>query len=119
MWTVILFTLFIVLIIVMADKGILAHYLGFLYLYPYGDKVGHFFLYGILALLVDRALFISLPGQSRKPLVVKAGLVLALLIGLEEFSQKYFSSRTFDLIDLTCSYLGVIFFSWLALKLKK
>ena len=47
------------------------------------------------------------------------GLVLALLIGLEEWSQQYFSSRTFDLVDLTFSYLGVAFFSWVAVQLKK
>lgn len=118
-WLAILFTLFILLIIVMADAGILAQYLGFLYLYPYGDKVGHFVLYGILAFLLDLALFHSAPNQSRKSLAVKCGLILALLIGIEEFSQQFFSNRTFDLVDLACSYLGVIFFSWLALKFKK
>ncbi len=118
-WLAVLFTLFILLIIVMADRGVLAHYLGFLYLYPYGDKVGHFFLYGILAFLLDLTLFGSVPPQSRKSLAVKTGLILALLIGLEEFSQRYFSSRTFDLVDLAFSYLGVFCFSWLALKIKK
>jgi VanZ family protein len=118
-WIAILFTLFILLIIVMADAGILAQYLGFLYLYPYGDKVGHFVLYGILAFLLDLALFRSVPAQSRKLLAVKCGLILALLIGVEEFSQQFFSNRTFDLVDLTFSYLGVFFFSWLALKFKR
>jgi hypothetical protein len=41
------------------------------------------------------------------------------LIGLEEFSQRNFSSRTFSLGDLAASYLGVLFFSWLALRTKK
>jgi len=118
-WIAILFTLFILLIIVMADAGILAHYLGFLYLYPYGDKVGHFTLYGILTFLLDLSLFHSAPAHSWKSLAVKCGLILALLIGIEEFSQQFFSNRTFDLVDLTFSYLGVIFFSWLALKFKK
>jgi VanZ family protein len=118
-WIAILFTLFILLIIVMADAGILAQYLGFLYLYPFGDKVGHFILYGILAFLLNLALFRPAPSQSWKSLAVKCGLILALLIGIEEFSQQFFSNRTFDLIDLTFSYLGVAFFSWLALKIKK
>jgi hypothetical protein len=51
-------------------------------------------------------------------LAVKCGLTLALLIGLEEYSQKYFASRTFDLIDLTFSYLAVLCFSWVAIKTK-
>jgi hypothetical protein len=44
---------------------------------------------------------------------------LALLIGLEEFSQKWFPTRNFDLLDLTASYLGVAFFAWLAVRLKR
>ncbi|MGE5374246.1 MAG: trypsin [Bacteroidota bacterium] len=118
-WLAILFTLFILLVIVLADAGILAHYVGFLYDFPFGDKLGHFILYGILTLLIDLALFQSLPGQSPGRIAVKCGLVLALLIGLEELSQRNFSSRTFDLVDLTFSYLGVGFFSWLALRIKK
>ena len=46
-------------------------------------------------------------------------LILAVLIGVEEFSQRYFSTRTFDLIDLSMSYLGLIVGGWVALNLKK
>lgn len=114
-WLAILFTLFIVLIIVLADRGQLG-LLGFLNRIPYGDKIGHFILYGILTLLIDLALFRSLPDPSRRLLVLRVALILALLIGLEEFSQQYFPNRSFDLVDLAFSYLGVIFFSWVALK---
>jgi polysaccharide biosynthesis protein VpsQ len=117
-WLAILFTLFILLVIILADAGILSHYVGFIYEFPYGDKAGHFILYGILTLFLDLALFRARPDQNRRRLALQCGLVLALLIGLEEFSQQYFSSRTFDLVDLTFSYLGVIFFSWVALQIK-
>lgn len=116
-WFAILFGCFILLIIVLADLG----KLGFLYSiydFPYGDKVGHFLLYGILTLLIDLALFRSLPPQRWMSVAVKCALVLALAITVEEFSQQYFAKRTFDLVDLTASYLGVIFFSWVALKIK-
>src|SRR6266498_2596527 len=112
----ILFASFIILIMVLADAGVLGHYLGFIYDFPFGDKVGHFILYGILTLLINLTLFRSHPDQSRIRLAVKCGLTLALLIGLEEFSQQYFSSRTSDLVDLTFSYLGLVSFSWLAIK---
>ena len=118
-WLEILFTLFIILVIVLADAGLLARYVGFVYEVPWGDKAGHFILYGILTLLLDLALFRALPDQSPKQLVVKCGLILALLIGLEEFSQQYFANRTFDLIDLTFSYLGVLLFSWVAVESKR
>ena len=111
----ILFSLFIILIIVLADSG----NLGILRIanqIPYGDKIGHFVLYGILILLLDLTSVRSLPNRSPKLIIVTMGLLLALLIGLEEFSQKYFSKRTFDLVDLTFSYLGVTFFSWVAMK---
>jgi polysaccharide biosynthesis protein VpsQ len=118
-WVSGLFALFIILIIVMADAGVLAQHLGFLYAYPYGDKAGHFVLYGILALLINLTLFRSRPDQRPRLLAVKCGLILALLIGLEEFSQQWFANRTFDLIDLTFSYLGLTSFSILAVIIKK
>jgi polysaccharide biosynthesis protein VpsQ len=113
----ILFTIFILLVIVLADAGILNRYVGFIYKIPYADKAGHFILYGILTLLIDLALFQARPDQSKIRLAVLCGLVLAFLIGLEEFSQRFFSSRTSDLVDLTFSYFGVVIFSWLALKM--
>jgi len=115
-WLTILFGLFIVAIIILADNNMLG-ILGVVNKIPYGDKAGHFILYGILTLLVDLTLIRSLPNSDPKLLVIKYGLILAVLIGLEEFSQKLFRSRTFDLIDLTFSYLGVIFFSWVALRI--
>ena len=113
----ILFALFIVLIIVLADMGRLG-ILKQVNRIPYGDKAGHFILYGILTLLVDLTLFRSLPEQNPKWVAAMSGLTLAFLIGIEEFSQQYFPSRTFSLRDLTASYLGVIFFSWAALNLR-
>jgi VanZ family protein len=83
---------------------------------PYADKAGHFILYGILALLMNLTLSRSFPLHSRKWVAVVSGLILALLIGLEEWSQQYFANRTFSLADLGASYLGVIVFSWLAMK---
>jgi len=124
-WLTFFFVLFITLVIVLADMGILARYVGFVYAMPYGDKVGHFILFGILALLINLTVFRSRSdpssslGTSRKLLTVKTGLILALLIGLEEFSQRYFAHRTFSGLDLSFSYLGVIAFSWMALKIKK
>jgi VanZ family protein len=114
-WLTVLFVLFIVLVIVLADTG----NLGFIYRItrlPYADKAGHFLLYGILALLIDLTLFRSVPFQRWKRVAVISGLILAVLIGIEEFSQQYFADRTFSLIDLSASYLGVIAFSWLAVR---
>lgn len=117
-WFTILFALFIILIIVLADTGNLG-ILPIVNRIPFGDKAGHYLLYGILTLLINLTLFRSVPVQSRKRVAVISSLILGLLIGLEEFSQRNFSSRTFSLGDLTASYMGVIFFSWVAVKTKK
>lgn len=135
-WLAILFSFLIVIIIVLANLGALPRSVQFWNHVPYGDKAGHFILSGILTLLINLALYRSLAGPStaastlpaasarrlrpsRKLLTITIGLVLAVLIGLEEFSQKYFANRTFSLMDLFASYLGVIYFSWLAIKIKK
>jgi VanZ family protein len=114
----ILFAAFIVLVIVLADTGHLG-FLAIVYEIPRADKVAHFLLYGILALLLDLTLMRSYPGQSRRRIALVSGIILALLIGLEEFSQRLFANRTFSLLDLMASYLGVFFFSWLAVKTGK
>jgi len=116
-WLTILFALLIILIIILADTGNLG-ILSYINRIPYADKVGHFILYGVLALLINLTLFRSLPARSRKWVAVVSGLILALLIGLEELSQRNFSTRTFSLADLSASYLGLIFFSWLAVRTK-
>jgi len=66
----ILFGLFIIGIIVFADLGML-DIVGFVNKIPYGDKAGHFILYGILALLIDLALIRSVPAPSRRLLVLR------------------------------------------------
>jgi polysaccharide biosynthesis protein VpsQ len=114
-WLTVLFTLFIILIIVLADTGNLG-IVGFIYHIPYADKLGHFILYGILVLLINLTLLRSNPSQSPNRIVLLSGLTLAILIGIEELSQQHFANRTFDLVDLSASYLGVVFFSWVSIK---
>jgi VanZ family protein len=114
-WLALLFALFILLVIALANMGKVG-VLGFVNRIPLGDKAGHFLLYGLLALLIDLNLFRSLPSQSRRLLAVKVALILALLIGLEEASQLYLVNRTFSLADLFASYLGVLLFSWMAIR---
>ena len=118
-WLAVFFAVFVILIIILADAGILPRYLGPIYDFPNGDKVGHFILYGILAFLVDLSLFRSFPDRSRKLIALLFGLILAFAITLEEISQQYIPSRTFSLFDLLMGYLGVAFFSWFALNWKQ
>jgi polysaccharide biosynthesis protein VpsQ len=116
-WAV-FFGLFILVVIVLADTGRLG-FLHAVYDFPLGDKLGHFLLYGLLTLVIILSVFEARPGADKSRLAVLTSLILAVLIGLEEFSQKWFPTRNFDLLDLTASYLGVACFAWLALRLKQ
>ncbi len=107
-----LFMLFIAIIIIGADNGSLALALRGIYDFPNGDKIGHVGLYGILAFLLALAFPRPLQfGRISIPMVI---LVLLIFAALEEYSQQFFSTRTADLVDLTCSFLGIAAGAWLA-----
>ncbi len=114
-YAAVLFTIFIILVIILADRGQLGP-VYFIYDFPYGDKAGHFILYGLLNFFLTFALIRPLQSFDRKLVALSIGLILAVLIGAEEYSQKFFSNRTFDLIDLMASYIGLVVGGWVALK---
>lgn len=114
-YVAVLFTIFIILVIILADRGLLGP-LHFIYDFPYGDKAGHFILYGLLNFFITLASIRSFLRFDPKRVALSIGLILALLIGAEEYSQKFFANRTFDLIDLLASYIGLVVGGWVALK---
>jgi len=109
------FAAILIRIVVLADMGTLPRFTARLYRIPYADKAGHFILFGILTLLINLSLFYSYPKQDPKRLILTSGLFLAFLMAVEEFSQRFFANRTFDLSDLAAGCLGVIFFSLIAI----
>jgi VanZ family protein len=113
------FTLFIIGIVILADRNSLPHFIRAIYDFPNGDKVGHFILFGLLNFFVTFSFLPPPPNRTSKRIALSIGLILALAIAAEEFSQRYFSSRTFDLIDLSASYLGILVGGWIAWTIKK
>ena len=113
-----LFLAFIIGLIVLADADLLPDFINAIYDFPNGDKVGHFVLYGLLNFFITRAFLSSLPTRRGSWVTLSVGLILALFVALEEFSQKYFDSRTFSYLDLFASFLGVIVGGWVAYKIK-
>jgi VanZ family protein len=112
-----LFLVFILLVILAADTGSMPPFLHAIYDFPYGDKAGHFILYGILAFLLARAFPRPAQlGQLSVPVVILALLAFA---AVEEYSQRFFSTRTSDLVDLTFSFLGILAGTWLASRKKE
>lgn len=76
---------------------------------PAGDKLGHFWLYGLLALMLSFAW----REHPKRYFGLPLGCALVLFFALaEEFSQGFFPLRTLDLTDAAADYLGVQLACW-------
>ncbi len=111
---ILMYVVLIIGVIVLVDQGDYQYLLRWVYLIPFGDKVGHFFLVGFLAALAnlwwDCACW-----QVGKFSLLKGSVIVATIMTLEEFSQYFIKTRTFDLGDLSCDYVGIFVFGYLAL----
>ena len=114
--TTAVFSLLIISIVVAANADTLPLPLEQLAAFPGGDKLGHFFLFGLLSFLLNKSALVSFPKRNAARLILTVSLFLAILIGLEEWSQSLFPARTMSLNDLMASYAGVIMFAWLAYR---
>ena len=114
-WLAFLFLILIIVIVILADLGRLPGFLGFVNDIPYGDKIGHFILMGILSFLVNASLLTAFPRRDPKRLILVTSLMLAFLVGIEEWAQRFFPSRISSLLDLSSSLAGIALFALLAL----
>ena len=111
-----LFSFFIVVIVIGANTDQFPRVLEPIYDFPNGDKVGHFILFGILSFFLNRSALVLFPNRNPARLMLTVSLLLSIVIGLEEWSQSLFPSRTASFIDLAASYLGVSLFALLAYR---
>ncbi|MEM9775801.1 MAG: VanZ family protein [Chloroflexota bacterium] len=103
-WLSVGFGLLILLIILLANVGFpFSRVIGHI---PQGDKVGHFVLFGILAFLVNKALSCRMVDVLGNDVLIGSLCVLGFVV-IEEFSQLYFDSRTFDVTDLMYDSVGI------------
>jgi len=102
-----LFLGFFLYIIYAANHGTLPFFIRRLYMFPGGDKVGHFVLLGIASFFANQLLYPRHFLVFGKVFFV-GSLIVFVAITAEEISQMFISNRTFDLVDLSCSYLGII-----------
>ena len=106
------FFIFIIWIIYLANTGQSSIFFQLVAMLPWGDKIGHFVLFGLVTL---GAIFISRYKQIHifgYPVYI-ASIVVTCLVFIEEYSQLFIESRNFDYNDLTANILGIICFSLL------
>lgn len=112
-----LFFLFLLWIIYLADTGRQSLFFDLVHGIPGGDKIGHAGLYGLLALMTSMALDCrSLPWTPRH---LPAGTALVGLFAvLEEMSQAFFATRTCDWTDLAADAVGLTVATLIARRLR-
>jgi len=111
-----LYSVLIVAIIVLAGQSNKQYLINLVHVLPFGDKLGHFILIGVLALVVNLSLQCARWRWGRITLL-KGSVLVAVVVTLEELSQLFISTRSFDLGDLAADFLGIVVFGQLALWL--
>ena len=109
----IVFVVFLVGIVIVANLGLGPVVFAFLRYIPGGDKTGHFVLMGMLSLLVNLSLGAKRVSVAGLPLL-KGSLIVVAGVTLEELSQLLLKHRSFDLPDLAMDFLGIVAFGVLA-----
>lgn len=104
---------FILWIIYLANTGSSSVFFDLVHTTPYGDKIGHFFLFGILTLTFNLATkFRTLRIVNLN--IYYGTLIVSIFVLLEELSQGFIPSRTLDIRDLAADTLGIATFSCLS-----
>lgn len=99
------FFAFILWVIYLANTGKSAFFFDVIHSIPYGDKLGHFVLFGVLTLLINLALNLK---QVRLLVPIYIGtLLVTVFVVAEEVSQAFIPTRTFDYGDLMADALGI------------
>ena len=116
LFATVLFALFIAWIVYLADTGQDSIFFELVKVLPLGDKLGHFFLFGLLALGANLALNHRGIRWGRW-LVPTGALVVFFVAAAEELSQMFVSGRTCDITDLLADVAGIVVFSALGIAL--
>ncbi len=109
----ILFAVFLVALVILANLGLGSSFYSFIRIIPGGDKTGHFVLFGLMSFFLNSALDGKLINFHLLKMM-KGSFILIVIITIEELSQYFIPTRTFSLLDLGASYLGVYCFGELS-----
>ena len=104
-WAFGAFVAFFGLVLILAYHGLIPREIKVIPLY---DLIGHFILFGILTLLFFKFLETNFIHLTKQQMLSIVGGVVSVFAISEEFLQVMSSNRTFDLLDLLMSLLGVL-----------
>lgn len=108
--TTLLFFFFIVWIIFQADLGHQNIFLDITKAIPFGDKLGHVLLFGLLTLGTN-IIFKNTKTRIGQLSIFKGTLLVTTIVFLEELSQFFSDSRTLDIYDLAADATGIFLFT--------
>jgi hypothetical protein len=100
------FIVFMITIIIIADRGEGSRWWSFIDHIPYGDKVGHLGLIGTLSLLCN----LAIPPRKHAFLprfITLTTLILLVFLSLEELAQAFIPTRTCDFFDWLADLAGL------------
>ena len=105
-WLAAAYTVGVVLIVALADTGRLGPVHALVRSVPLGDKALHLIAMGGLALVAELATGAPTLRAAGVPLRVASAVVLVVVV-LEELSQRWLPSRSFDYGDLAADLIGI------------
>lgn len=100
------FFCFILWVIYLANTDSPSVFFDFIYAIPYGDKLGHIGLFGFLTfttIIGSKFRTVSCAGRN----YYFGALIVIGFVIIEEISQAFIPSRTFDMGDLTADAVGI------------
>ena len=113
-WISIAFFGFLVVLILLANIG--SQFIWWIARFPMADKVGHFTLFGAMAFLINMALHCRTRNLMGKQVLV-GSFALIILVAIEEISQHFIASRTFDITDFMYDCVGIYLGGYAAVAL--
>jgi VanZ family protein len=109
----VIYGLMLTVIALMADLGIAAWVFDIAAVLPFGDKLGHMLLAGLLSFLLNNALHCRITSILSVNMLT-GNLIAYLLVLMEEVPQYWITTRNLDIKDVLAAIVGIHLFGVLA-----
>jgi len=114
----IIFFIFILWVIYLANTGQSSVFFELVKMVPYGDKFGHILLFGFLTLGINISTKYKVVRIKNIPIFIGTISVFIFVL-IEELSQSFVLTRTMDIDDFYADIIGITVFTIGTYHLKK